>query len=95
MTKRSHLKKAAFRVMHIDPDCWIAEGHNLLNWRLPAADDWPLYEQFFADPARADLAAHIGRWLLRIAELGPTDKRVGDVLTEKVLRETWEETRAE
>ena len=76
-----------------DPDWWLSQGRNLLDFRLPSREQMADPRIVAAFAAQPELAAHLGRWLSRTGEMISLNERVGDTLTEVELRATWEETR--
>jgi hypothetical protein len=77
----------------LNPDVWIAHSRRLLEFRVPVdtAEDRRRTKRILSgDP---ELAAHLGRWLGKVGELGDEDEVVGNVITEERLRALWEETR--
>jgi hypothetical protein len=80
----------------LDPDQWIASGRSLMDFPWPAKteNEREAVKLVLAD--HPQLAAHLGRWGSRLAEVGRgrSSEKVGDVLTEQQVRELWNETRA-
>jgi hypothetical protein len=79
----------------INPDRWIASGMNLVDFPWPADSDHNERQAMNLILANhPQLRMHLGRWGSRIAECGGGSQKLGDVLSERRLRELWELTRA-
>ena len=82
----------------LDPDRWIAEGKALTSY--PILEAFSLHAHL-VDVVLGDereLAAHLSRWMTRVAEAHIAQARdrqeiVCGPLTEENLRSLWEETR--
>jgi hypothetical protein len=84
----------------IDPDQWIADGKNLMDFVWPANERecqlvYQVASAVKGEEYAAHFAAHMGRFLGRIGELGGSDQKalIRDRLTEEQLRAAWNETR--
>jgi hypothetical protein len=78
-------------IQDYDPDSWIAAGKSLLDF--PVFGDDPVAQRILAATLKPELAAHLGRWCIRVGKLASPNEKIGDILTEEKLRALWEETR--
>ena len=84
----------------LDPDRWIAEGKALASYPILEAFSLHAHLVDIVLGDKRELAAHLSRWMTRIAEAHITQARdrqeiVCGPLTEETLRSLWEETRTE
>lgn len=82
----------------LDPDRWIAEGKALANYPILEAFSLHAHLVDVVLGDKRELAAHLSRWMTRIAEahIAPARDRqeiVCGPLTEENLRSLWQETR--
>ena len=78
----------------LDPDKWMADGRNLMDFPWPGEtlNEREAIKLILKD--RPGLAAHLARWMSRIQELhGDHSVTIGSVLSEKQVRVAWEQTR--
>ena len=78
----------------LDPDWWLSQGKNLLDYRLLSQEQMADRRIAAAVAARPELAAHLGRWLSRVGGIY-IDQAGIEALTEEDLRIAWEETRSQ
>ena len=70
----------------LDPDWWLSQGKNLLDYRLLSQEQMADRRIAAAVAARPELAAHLGRWLSRVGGSISPEQGMRDTLTEEDLR---------